>query len=146
MAPLPPNPMLEQLKVLIGDWTVEVPQFPGSRGHVSFEWLEGGAYVRFRTEAPDPAPSATMVIGRDDSGEEYTVLYYDSRGVSRVYQMTLADGTWRMWRDAPGFCQRFSGTLSADGCSIRAAWEKSADGSAWEHDFDLVYTKAAQAS
>ena len=63
--------------------------------------------------------------------------------MSRVYQMTLADGTWR---DAPGFGQRFSGTVSADGGSIRAAWEKSADGSNWEHDFDLVYTKAAQAS
>jgi hypothetical protein len=48
-----------------------------------------------------------------------------------------------MWRDAPGFCQRFRGVLGEDGRTIRGAWEKSADGSAWEHDFDLVYTRSA---
>jgi hypothetical protein len=74
-------------------------------------------------------------------GEEYTILHYDSRGVSRVYQMTFTDGAWRMWRDAPGFFQRFSGSLGADGNSIRGTWEKSVDGSAWEHDLDLVYTR-----
>jgi hypothetical protein len=31
--------------------------------------------------------------------------------------------------------------LSDDGDSIRATWEKSRDGSDWEHDFDLIYTK-----
>ena len=141
MASLPPNPALEQLQVLIGEWTVDVPQFAGQRGRAAFDWLEGGAYLRFHTETPDPAPNATLIIGRDESGEAYTVLYYDSRGVSRVYQMTLASRAWRMWRDAPGFSQRFTGTISQDGSSIRAAWQKSRDGSSWEHDFDLIYTR-----
>ncbi len=145
MVPLPPTPVLEPLQVLIGEWTVEIPQFPGSHGLVTFEWLEGGAFLRYHTETPDPAPTATMLIGRDDSGGDYTVLYYDSRGVTRVYQMTFAGRTWTMWRSAPGFSQRFSGTLSADGRSISASWEKSQDGSSWEHDFDMVYTRAAQA-
>jgi hypothetical protein len=141
MASLPPNPALEQLQVLVGEWTVEVPQFPGQRGRAIFEWLEGGAYLRFHAEAPDPAPDATLIIGRDDSGDVYTVLHYDSRGVSRVYQMTFANRAWRIWRDAPGFFQRFAGTLSQDGRSIRAAWQKSPDGTSWEHDFDLIYTR-----
>jgi len=141
MASLPPNTALEQLGVLIGEWAVEVPEFPGERGRATFEWLEGGAYLRFHAEAPDPAPDATLVIGRDDSGDVYTVLHYDSRGVSRVYQMTFAERSWRMWRDAPGFFQRFAGTLSKDGRSIRAAWQKSPDGSSWQHDFDLIYTR-----
>jgi hypothetical protein len=141
MRALPPNPALKQLEALIGEWDVEVPQFPGARGRATFEWLEGGAYLRFHAEAPDPAPSATLIINRDESSEIYTVLHYDSRGVSRVYQMSFGEGIWKMWRQAPGFWQRFSGTLGPDGSSIRASWEKSPDGSSWEHDFDLIYTK-----
>jgi hypothetical protein len=141
MGQLPPNPVLRQLEALIGEWILEAPSFPGQRGRASFQWLEDGAYLRFHAEPPDPAPTATLIIGRDDSGESYTALYYDSRGVSRVYQMSLAEGVWAMWRDVPGFCQRFSATFSDDGRSITGAWEKSFDGSTWEHDFDLIYTK-----
>src|SRR5262249_12800446 len=45
MSRLPPNPALKRLEVLIGDWEVEVPQFPGPRGRATFEWLEDGAYL-----------------------------------------------------------------------------------------------------
>lgn len=142
MSRLPPNPALKQLEALIGEWEVEVPQFPGPRGRATFEWLEGGAYLRFHAAAPDPAPSGTLIISRDDSSEIYTVLHYDSRAVSRVYQMSFSWGVWKMWRQASGFWQRFSGTLNGDGGSIRATWEKSSDdGSSWEHDFDLIYTR-----
>jgi hypothetical protein len=86
-------------------------------------------------------PNATMIIGRDDSAETYFVLYFDSRDVSRVYQMSLVDGVWKMWREAPGFWQRFTGRFSDDGNTIMASWEKSGDGSNWKHDFDLTYSK-----
>jgi hypothetical protein len=141
MSRLPPNPTLKQLEILVGEWELEVPQFPGQRGRAVFEWLEGGAYLREQADAPDPAPNATLIIGRDDSSERYTVLYYDSRGVSRVYQMTLGEGIWKLWREAPGFWQRYTGALRDDGRSISGAWEKSPDGSSWEHDFDLTYTR-----
>jgi hypothetical protein len=55
--------------------------------------------------------------------------------------MSLEGGMWRIWRDAPGFCQRYTGTVNAAGGSIRGAWEKSADGSVWEKDFDMHYTR-----
>ena len=84
MSRLPPNPALKQLEALIGEWDVEVPQFAGQRGRATFEWLEDGAFLRFHTDAPDPAPAATLIISRDESSETYTVLHYDSRGVSRV--------------------------------------------------------------
>jgi hypothetical protein len=58
--------------------------------------------------------------------------YYDWRGVARVYQMTLAAGTWQLWRDEPGFCQRFTGVLSDDETRIDGAWQTSADGVDWE--------------
>jgi hypothetical protein len=90
--------------------------------------------------ANSPFPLAT-IIGLDDSTERFTMLYADARGVFRVYQMTLSDGVWKVWREAPGFHQRFTGTFSDDGATITAYWEGSRDGSNWEHDFDLTYTK-----
>jgi len=47
MSRLPPNPALKELEALIGEWEVEVPESPGQRGRATFEWLEGGAYLRF---------------------------------------------------------------------------------------------------
>lgn len=141
MSRLPPNPALRALEVLVGEWKVSIPEFPGAHGRGVFEWIEDGAYLRFRADAPDPAPSATLIISRDDSADVYTVLHYDSRGVSRVYRMSFEAGIWRIWREAPGFHQRFFGRVGDDGRSIKAMWEKSPDGSSWEHDFDLIYTK-----
>jgi hypothetical protein len=43
--------------------------------------------------------------------------------------------------EAPGFWQRYAGVFAADGKTIEGAWERSADGSEWQHDFRLTYTK-----
>jgi len=56
-----------------------------------------------------------------------------------VYEMSFNDGVWKVWREAPGFSQRFTGVLSGD--VITGPWEFSEDGSTWRHDFDLTYTK-----
>lgn len=80
-------------------------------------------------------------MGPDEAAGTYRMLYYDSRAVSRIYRMTFSGGIWTLWRDFPGFSQRFHGTFSEDGKIITARWEKSGDGSNWEHDFDLTYTK-----
>ena len=69
------------------------------------------------------------------------MLYYDTRGVSRIYQVSLDGGAWKIWREAPGFRQRFTGTFGDGGRTIHGRWETSDNGSAWEHDFDLTYTK-----
>jgi hypothetical protein len=64
-----------------------------------------------------------------------------SGGVERVYLMSLSDGVWKFWRDTPGFSQRFTGTFSADGNTITCEIQMSRDGSNWEHDHDLTFTK-----
>jgi hypothetical protein len=81
--------------------------------------------------------AVTTIVGLDDSAGAYSVLYADARGVFRVYQMSLTGGVWKMWREAPGFRQRFVSTFSG-------YWEKSEDGANSEHDFDLSYTRALQ--
>ena len=112
------------------------------KGLVSFEWALDGAFLVLRMGGkPSGSPEALWLIGRDESTPNYTVLYYDARSVSRVYEMSFSDGAWKMWRTAPGFWQRYEGQLHQDGKTITARWEKSSDGARWEHDFDLTYTK-----
>jgi len=143
------NPALQRLSLLIGEWDVwfSAMSFQSdpsavAHGHSSFQWLEGGAFLVEHSEADSAeAPRGILIIGPDDAAGTYCALHYDSRGVSRIYQMSLSSNTWKIWRDFPGFSQRFIGTISDDGMSIRASWEKSSDGSQWEYDFDLTYTK-----
>jgi hypothetical protein len=82
-------------------------------------------------------PNVIVVIVRDDLAETYCMLYCDSRGISRTYEMSRA--IWReMWRQSPGFSQSFTGTFD-NYCNIIAGrWEKSTNGSDWEHDFKTV--------
>lgn len=55
------------------------------------------------------------------------MLYADARGACRVSRMTLSDGVWKIWREAPGFFQRFTATVSGDGKTITGRWEGSRD-------------------
>lgn len=143
------NPSLKHLEVLVGDWGMELSgaSFLPSpsdtvTGHVSFEWLESGAFLAmYMGNKPPSTPDAIWLISRDESTLNYTVLYYDARKVSRVYEMSFLNGIWKMWRNSPDFSQRFEGNFSDDGTIITAHWEKSSNGSTWEHDFDVTYTK-----
>jgi hypothetical protein len=146
MEPQTPNPALSDLQPLVGEWSVQIA-FPADpettvRGSVSFEWLEGGAFLVMRAGVEWSGPSGSVaVIGRDEMTETYSMLYFDARSVTRIYEMSFGDGVWKQWRSAPEFSQRFTGTFSDDGSTIAARWEKSSDGSHWDHDFDLTYTR-----
>jgi hypothetical protein len=138
------NPVLSRLSVFVGAWQWEATvggQLIG-RGSTVFAWLEDGAFLieHAGSESPD-FPSGITIISGDDTLETYCMLQGDSRSMSRIYQMSLRDGVWKLWREAPGFWQRFTGTFSEDGKTIRGRWESSSDGSQWELDFDLTYTK-----
>ncbi|HVK26216.1 MAG TPA: hypothetical protein VM677_33095 [Actinokineospora sp.] len=145
---------LRKLDVLIGRWDIE-PIVDGRSmgvGWTVFEWVDDGAYVRQTSDADTPpddplwranSPLPTLsIIGLDDSDNSFTVLYSDARDVFRVYKMTIADGVWRQWRSAPGFNQRFTGTISPDRATITAMWEFSEDGETWRKDFDLLFRRA----
>jgi hypothetical protein len=143
---------LDRLNVLVGQWEMEAifkagffgPGSPGitGRGRTAFQWLEGRFFLtqHFVNEHP-AAPSGITIISASEDPNTFAQHYYDSRGVARVYQMTLAGREWKLWREAPGFWQRYTGVISADGATITGAWEASADGRQWRHDFDLTYIK-----
>ncbi len=141
-----PNPALEPLEVLAGEWnTVGThPHFPGAalRGRVTFTWIEGGAFLMMHSDVEQPGPpSGIAVFGRDDSAGTYSMLYFDERGVSRIYQMSLSGGVWKIWRNSPDFSQHFTGTFREDGNTIRGVWELSRNDSTWERDLQVTYTR-----
>lgn len=156
MTTQPENSQLARLQAFAGKWDVQV-DVGGQTiegGWTTFEWIENGAYLRQYTDAefppdvPDgwrehsPLP-AVQIIGLDDTSDTYSVLYSDARGVYRVYQMRFDGRDWELWREAPGFSQRFRARFRADGDRIEGAWEYSEDGFAWEHDFNLTYLRSA---
>ena len=142
---------LQALEPLVGDWKMAA-SFDGmpadAAATVSFQWMPGGRFLIERWEISVPeAPDGIAIIGPDPEREGYYLQhYFDTRGVARVYKMSLEDGVWKLWRDQPDlspldFSQRFTGTFSGDGQTIAGRWEINHDGKTWEHDFDLSYTK-----
>jgi hypothetical protein len=144
----PPQPTysLKQFDVLIGKWTMvgTHPALPAAvSGTSTFEWLREGALLAwdFDWESGQKIPSAFSVIGHDDARESCSMLYTDERGVARIYQMSLESGLWKMWRESPDFSQRMTGTFSDDSHTITWRGEMSRDGSTWEPDLSVIFTR-----
>lgn len=138
--------MLHELESLVGEWTMEArwpdgTPWPGG-GLVTFEWLPSRAHLlqRGTVELPE-APDNVSVIGCDAANGTYTQLYSDERGVCRIYEMSIGDGEWRLWREGEPFSQRFTGTFSEDGNTITGRWEIAEDGRTFATDFDVVYRR-----
>jgi len=156
----PRDAALEALDVFVGEWMLAAsfpagapPALAGSvaAGRATFEWTLGGRFLAQRVEIDEPdAPDSSAIIGVDPEGGAYTQHYFDSRGVARLYAMTIAAGVWTLLRDKPDFTplrfsQRFTGTFSEDGTTIAGRWERT-EGSSWVHDFDLTYTRVRPSS
>jgi hypothetical protein len=125
------------LDALVGEWRTEV-RFPNGvtgGGTTTFEPVLGGAYLLQRATADaGGVPEGLMVIGPDEHGT-LTQHYFDSRGVTRRYAVTLEGDTLTIHRDEQRYIGRFQ-----DSDTIRGAWEWFRDG-AWQHDFELDYTR-----
>jgi hypothetical protein len=137
---------LEKLEPLIGEWTLEAygphgEPWPGA-GRATFEWHDSRAHLveRSTVEMPE-APDGVSIIGCDAANGTYMQLYSDDRGVCRVYEMSIGDGVWKVWRDGEPFSQRFTATISDDGNTITGRWETAEDGSNFTTDFDLIYRR-----
>jgi hypothetical protein len=139
-----PSPMAD-LDVFVGDWRMSA-SFAGTppAAETSFARLAGKQFLvqQWHVDHPD-APDGIAIIGYDAERATFLQHYFDSRGVARVYEMTFADGVWGLLRIVPGFSQRFTGTFSEDDATITGRWEQSDDGTQWEPDFDLTYTRVA---
>jgi hypothetical protein len=140
-----PQSALKVLDVLVGEWEIELshPLIPDTlHGRADFEWLLGGQFLLERSSVEHPDfPYGIFVIGYDEEAGHYKMHYFDSRGITRLYEMSMEGGVWKVWRDDPDFSQRFTGRFSDDGNTITGNWEISEDGTKWEHDFAATYKR-----
>jgi hypothetical protein len=126
--------MDDRLAPFIGQWTVKA-SLSDDLGKATFEWILDGHFVVQRLEIAHPqAPDSFAILAPEDDG--YVQHYFDSRGVSRRYEMTIDGDAWTLTRDAPGFAQRWTATFSADGNTIEGTWELNG-----KRDFDMTYTR-----
>ena len=140
------NPALESLRILIGTWKSEGthPLTPDLtlHGRSSFSWLADGAFLIWQSELDaQPFPDGIAIFGSDDSNEQYYLLYFDERKVSRKYEVSIKQNLITWWRNAPEFSQRYTWTISEDGNTITGKGEIAKDGSTWEQDLNLTYTR-----
>lgn len=140
---------LSRLESLLGTWELEASwpdgtAWPGG-GRVTFEWHESGAHLveRGTVDLPE-APDNVSIIGCDAANGTYFQLYSDERGVCRVYEMSIDDREWKLWRTGEPFAQRFVGVFSDDGDTITARWEIAEDFENYVTDFHLVYHRVGQ--
>jgi hypothetical protein len=140
---------LWDLDQLVGEWTLEAthPAFPNLvvPGRSSFQWLDGEKFMIQRSTADHPDfPNSISVIGAmSDDGERLSMHYYDSRGVHRVYSLEMGQDVLRIARDAPGFSQRFEGTLADGGDTLAGLWRLSRDDKTWDDDLEITYRRAS---
>lgn len=150
---------LARLDVFVGEWVIEA-RFPsdypaaanakeeGPQARSWFEWALERAVPGAAHRGSDPrAPDSLTIVSVDPETGAYIQHYYHSRGVARLYAMSLTGGLWTLTRESPDFTpldfrQRFTGTFS-DGNIISGAWEKGLGGAGWEHDFALAYRQAS---
>jgi hypothetical protein len=147
--------MDEALDRFVGEWDVEMRADGDvvALERVVYEWIADGDFLltRSETQLTDAAPqvwrdnaptSSTVVIGADDYSGGYGFLYADSRGVKRVYEMSIDGDETRVWGESgPSFFQRYVGTFSADGKRIEGRWERSTHNENWELDFESTYVR-----
>lgn len=139
------DPALEPFAALVGTWDTEGKhRLVDSviRGTVTFEWLAGGYFLVQRSHTEDERfPDGLCVIGAaEEGGGPLLMEYFDSRGVRRTYRTSIEGGVWRIWRDEPGFDQRFSARLAAD--EFEGAFELAEKPGEWQHDMTVRYRRS----
>ena len=140
------NDALAPFGVLIGEWKTvgthgDLPDTE-LHGRATFAWFENGAFLMMRSEIDDSRfPAGVAIFGSDNVNQEHFMLYFDERGVSRKYDVSFEDNVLKWTRQGSDFSQRYTLTLSDDGQTVVGKGEISKDGSTWEKDLNLTYTR-----
>jgi hypothetical protein len=141
---------------LVGDWATEAthPQMPGIviAGSSTFDWLDGERFVIFRSHYEHPDfPDAIAIIGDTDG---FHMHYFDSRGVYRLFELTIVDDGWAIEmgrqspagsfasRDAP-FSQRMTYGFEDEDQSMSGKGQLSYDDVNWDDDLEIMYRRTS---
>lgn len=124
---------------ILGTWTTSMKHVQLSdpiTGRQVFERVLDGAFVMQRASADLPDVPHGIALFEDTA-----VHYFDSRGVTRLFDLELTEDSWSMIRRDPDFWQR-STTRFVGSDVMEAVGENSHDGGVtWEHDFTMRYTR-----
>jgi hypothetical protein len=137
------DPALEPFEALVGTWEVEAKHRLVEEvvhGSTTFEWLEGGHFLVQRSHMEHESfPDGISIIGAPEAGDGLVLESFDSRGVRRTYRTSLEDRVWRIWRDHPGFEQRFSATLGPD--RFEGLFQLAETPGDWQDDMKAIYRR-----
>jgi hypothetical protein len=139
---------------LVGQWTTEAthPGLPGAIivGSSQIEWLEGERFLIYRSSYDHPdIPDSISIIGDTDGLQMH---YFDTRGVNRIYKVTVTGEGWTTAmdlhssaasfasRDAP-FSQRATYTFEDKDRTILGKGMLSHDNVNWEADLEITYDR-----
>jgi hypothetical protein len=137
------DPALEPFDALIGSWATEANHrlVEGIvTGTVTYEWLEGGHFLIQRSHTDHELfPDGISVIGAPETGDGLVMEYFDSRGVRRTYNISLQDGVLCIWRDHPGFDQRFSAKVDDE--VFEGVFQLAETPGEWQDDMKVTYRR-----
>lgn len=141
-----PNPRLAALAFLVGEWTTtgSHPMLPGPplQGRTSFAWSDGGAFLVMRSQVDHPqVPDGVAYFGSDDHADIFTMIYFDEREVSRIYNVTAGDGSLTWSREDTELAQTMTLTLQPDG-NILGQGRMAQDGGTWGNDLSQTFSRA----
>ena len=143
----PPNEALQVFRPMIGVWNTVGTHgmIPNTtlHGRTTFSWHKSGLFILVESTIKEDVgiPDGLSIIGSDNTLGTYIMIYYDERGVSRHYQVSMDGHVMRWWREAPEFFQRNTLTFSEDKQTLFGKGEISKEGSTWEQDLNLTYSK-----
>jgi hypothetical protein len=151
------TPDLQNLgRRLVGRWTTKAthPGLPGAliRGSSEIAWLDGEQFVILRSSYDHPdIPDSISIIGDTDG---LRMHYFDSRGVHRLFEVTVTDDGWEIVmdrhspagsfaaRDAP-FSQRMTYAFEDDDQAMSGKSKLSHDNVNWDDDLEINYRRAS---
>jgi hypothetical protein len=126
---------------LLGTWNVTmqhvaVPEPVAAQQ--KYERVLDGAFVMLHWTYDHPDfPDAIALL------DERTFHYFDVRGVTRDFDLTIDDAGWTMIRRDEDFWQR-SAAAFVGGDAMEGTGENSFDGGAtWQHDFAMTWVRIA---
>lgn len=111
-------------------------------GRTSFAWHEGGAFLIMRSQIDEPRfPSGVAIIGSDDVAGTFAMTYFDERGVSRLFEVTVGARTVTWRRDDPAFSQALTITADGGNDTLISKGRMSQDGGPRVDDLSQTFTR-----
>jgi hypothetical protein len=132
---------------LVGKWTTAAthPAIPGVvvYGTATVEWLEGERFLIFRSQVDHPDfPDSIAIIG-DTNGLH--MHGFDSRGLHRLFDVTVTEVGWEATRrqpaSSPDFSQRIPLSFADGDRTMTGTSQISHDDKTWDDDLAITYRR-----